>query len=252
MTKIYAHRGASAYAPENTLEAFSLAAQMGADGVELDVHLTKDGEVVVAHDDEVDRVSNGTGLIRNMSLMELKKLCFNRTHPEFENVTIPTLKEVFDLLKPTGLHVNVEIKSDRLFFANMEEKCIKLAYEAGMADRVMYSSFDHLSLMRIKRIHPKIYVGLLKAHMPKELKPVDPWEIVHKMGFNAIHPHYSELLIPGIMEKARAMGMDMNVWTVNEDMDIRLALHRRVNMLIGDRPDHAVEIRRRLGSLRTL
>ena len=247
MTKIYAHRGASAYAPENTLEAFDLAAQMGADGVELDVHLTKDGEVVVAHDDEVDRVSNGTGLIRNMTLAELKKLRFNRTHPEYENATIPTLREVLDLLKPTGLHINVEIKSDHLLLSKMEEKCVKLAYEAGMTDRVMYSSFDRFSLVRIKRTDPNIYVGLLKMHMPKALKPVDPWDIVQKLGFNAIHPHLSELLVPGIMEKARAMGMDMNVWTVNEDLDIRRVLMKGVNMLIGDRPDRAIEIRRRLG-----
>lgn len=248
MTKIYAHRGASAYAPENTLEAFSLAAQMGADGVELDVHLTKDGEIVVAHDARVDRVSNGTGLIRDMTLAELKKLRFNRTHPEFESATIPTLREVYELLEPTGLRVNVEIKSDHILLGGIEEKCVKLADEAGMTDRVMYSSFDHLCLMRIKRIQPSIYVGLLKHHMLKDLKPLDPWEIVQRMGFNAIHPHFSEVLVPGIMDKAGAMGMDMNVWTVNEDRDIRLTLLRGVNMLIGDKPDRAVEIRNSLGS----
>ena len=91
MQKIYAHRGASGYAPENTLEAFELAARMGADGVELDVHMTRDGELVVAHDEELSRVSNGFGFIRDMTVAELKKLRFNKVHPEYANATIPTL-----------------------------------------------------------------------------------------------------------------------------------------------------------------
>ena len=78
MTKIFAHRGASAYAPENTMEAFELAAKQGADGIELDVHVTKDGEVVVTHDEKIDRVSNGNGFIKDMTLRELKRLSFSR------------------------------------------------------------------------------------------------------------------------------------------------------------------------------
>ena len=92
MTRIFGHRGASGYAPENTIEAFRLAAEMGADGVELDVQMTRDGELVVAHDEEVGRVANGFGLICNMTLPELKKLRFNKTHPEYESAAIPTLR----------------------------------------------------------------------------------------------------------------------------------------------------------------
>ena len=93
MQMVFGHRGASGYAPENTLEAFELAAKLGADGVELDVHIAKDGELVVAHDERIDRVANGTGLIAEMTTAELKKLKFNRTHPEYENATLPTLRE---------------------------------------------------------------------------------------------------------------------------------------------------------------
>lgn len=87
-TKVWAHRGASAYAPENTLEAFLLAAEQGADGVELDVQLTKDGEMVVVHDEEIDRVSDGSGFVKDYTLAELKNLNFNKTHPEYQNVKI--------------------------------------------------------------------------------------------------------------------------------------------------------------------
>ena len=98
-TKVWAHRGASAYAPENTLEAFLLAAEQGADGVELDVQLTKDGEMVVVHDEEIDRVSDGSGFVKDYTLAELKNLNFNKTHPEYQNVKIPTLREVYEALK---------------------------------------------------------------------------------------------------------------------------------------------------------
>ena len=98
-TKVWAHRGASAYAPENTLEAFLLAAEHGADGVELDVQLTKDGEMVVVHDEEIDRVSDGSGFVKDYTLAELKTLNFNKTHPEYQDVKIPTLREVYEALK---------------------------------------------------------------------------------------------------------------------------------------------------------
>ena len=93
-TKVWAHRGASAYAPENTLEAFELAAQMHADGVELDIQLTRDGEVVVTHDEEIKRVTGQPGYVKDYTLAELKQMQFNRTHPEFDNARIPTLEEI--------------------------------------------------------------------------------------------------------------------------------------------------------------
>ena len=137
MQLIYAHRGASGYAPENTLEAFELAARMGADGVELDVHIARDGELVVAHDEAVDRVANGTGLICRMTTAELKQLRFNRTHPEYERATIPTLREVFELLKPTGLKINVELKNSYIVYENLEEKCLNAdSSKLGISNRL--------------------------------------------------------------------------------------------------------------------
>lgn len=111
MTEVWAHRGASGYAPENTLEAFALAAEMGADGVELDVQMSRDGYLVVAHDERIDRVSNGSGFIRDFTLKELKGFLFNRTHPEYKDARIPTLREVYELLKDTPLKINVELKN---------------------------------------------------------------------------------------------------------------------------------------------
>lgn len=91
MTKIFAHRGASGYAPENTLEAFALAMEMGADGIELDVQLTKDGEVVVIHDEVIDRVSNGKGLVKDYTLVQLRKFSFDNHMEGYENISILSL-----------------------------------------------------------------------------------------------------------------------------------------------------------------
>ena len=110
-TKVWAHRGASGYVPENTLDAFQKAVEMGADGIELDVQMTKDGELVVIHDETIDRVSDGKGWVKDYTYAELKKFNFNKTHPEYEREEIPTLEQVYLLIKPTNLMINVEIKT---------------------------------------------------------------------------------------------------------------------------------------------
>ncbi len=238
MQLIYGHRGASGYAPENTLEAFELAAKMGAEGVELDVHIAKDGELVVAHDEEVDRVADGTGLICNMTTLELKRLHFNKTHPEYEKATIPTLREVFELLAPTGLHINVELKNSRIIYKNLEEKVIKLAEETGMRDKVLYSSFNHHSMMHIKEIDPSIPCGLLYDAMLYE-----PWKYASALKADAIHPHFSELQIAGEVEAAHALGLMVNVWTVNAAEDILMSLKAGADIIISNYPDRALKVR---------
>lgn len=113
-TKILAHRGASAYAPENTLPAFQLACEMGADGFELDVHLTKDQQVVVIHDETIDRTSNGTGNVEEMTYEKLLDLDFSNNKEGYKEVKIPLLEEVFELASKNNMFVNVEIKEDRI------------------------------------------------------------------------------------------------------------------------------------------
>ncbi|MBQ8160738.1 MAG: glycerophosphodiester phosphodiesterase [Clostridia bacterium] len=238
MTKIFGHRGASGYAPENTLEAFELAAKQGADGVELDVHISRDGELVVAHDETIDRVSDGTGLIAEQTLKELRQYRFNRTHPEFRDATIPTLREVFELLKPYGIMINIELKNSRIWYDRLEEKVVQLADETGMREKVIYSSFNHRSMMHLKEIDASLPCGLLY-----EATMFEPWVYAESLHADAIHPHFSEILVKDEVEKAHASGLQVNVWTVNEEQDIRMCLDAGVDILIGNFPDRALRIR---------
>jgi glycerophosphoryl diester phosphodiesterase len=113
---VWAHRGASGSAPENTLAAFKMAAEMGADGVELDIQKTRDGVIVVCHDEKVDRTSNGSGWIKDFSFDEIRKLDFCNGNQEYEGIRIPTMEEVLDLLADTGLTINIELKTGIIFY----------------------------------------------------------------------------------------------------------------------------------------
>ena len=140
---IWGHRGASGYAPENTLPAFKMAADMGADGVELDIQMTKDGEIVVCHDEAIDRTSSGKGWLKDFTFEELRRLDFSNGNSAYEGVKIPTMEEVFDLLEPTGLLINIEIKTGIVFYEKIEEKILELTKRKHWEDRVIYSSFNH-------------------------------------------------------------------------------------------------------------
>ncbi|MGI6172805.1 MAG: glycerophosphodiester phosphodiesterase [Christensenellales bacterium] len=237
-TRIWAHRGASAYAPENTLEAFALAAEMGADGVELDVCCSKDGEVVVCHDATIDRTSTGTGLVADHTLAELKEFSFGKRFPGFEQAKIPTLREVFALLLPTGLTVNVEIKKDSALCDGIEEKCIAIAKECAMEDRVLYSSFDHESLRIILKIKPDAKTGLLYG---EDIENAERYAV--EQGAAALHPHYKNLYKGGAIERAHAVGVKVHPWTVNAEEDIARLLDLGADAIITDKPDLARKIR---------
>ena len=122
-TKVWAHRGASGYAPENTLEAFELAAKQKADGVELDVQLSKDGELkVVIHDEIIDRVTDGKGKVKDYTVRKLKSFKANQTHPEYANSVIPTLAECM-IFETDQLEINVELKTGIYFYPDIEKNC---------------------------------------------------------------------------------------------------------------------------------
>lgn len=165
--KIWAHRGCSQRYPENTLLAFERAAAIrNLTGIELDIQLTRDGEMVVIHDERVDRTTEGQGYVRDYTLSQIKRLhIYAGDHPAQQ---IPTIEEVFDLLEArlkSGLKLNIELKNSIVAYEGMEEKITKLVQRRGMQASVIYSSFYARSLEKIKKLIPNAELGILDSRV---------------------------------------------------------------------------------------
>ena len=234
---VWAQRGASGYAPENTLAAFQKAVDLGADGVELDIQLTKDDQIVVIHDETIDRTSDGKGWVKDYTLEELRAFNYNRTKPEYKHADIPTMREVFELLKPTGLFINIEIKTGVVFYEKIEEKILALTKEMGMEDRVCYSSFNHYTVTRIHELKPDAEVGFLYAD-----GPIDMPSYGVKHGVNALHPALYNLQYDGFVKECKEKGLKLNVWTVNERPYMEMCCQYGVDAIITNYPDIAKEV----------
>lgn len=241
MTKIFAHRGASAYAPENTVEAFALAMEQGADGIELDVQMTKDGQVVVIHDETIDRVSDGTGAVRDYTLEELKKFHFSNHMENYENAVIPTLKEVLDLIKSSSMLLNIELKTGIYWYPNLEEKTMELVKEAGMEDRVIYSSFNHYSIKKILELDSHAECAFLYSDV---ILNVDKY--AKNAGVCGLHPAVYHLKMAEFLKEYQESGLKVRVWTVNKKEDMEIFIKADLEAVITNYPDKALEIRNAL------
>lgn len=241
MTKIFAHRGASAYAPENTVEAFALAMEQGADGIELDVQMTKDDQVVVIHDETIDRVSDGTGAVRDYTLEELKKFHFSNHMENYENVVIPTLKEVLDLIKSSNMMLNIELKTGIYWYPNLEEKTMELVKEAGMEDRVIYSSFNHYSIKKILELNPHAECAFLYSDV---ILNVDKY--AKNAGVCGLHPAVYHLKMAEFLKEYQESGLKVRVWTVNKKEDMEKFIKADLEAVITNYPDKALEMRNAL------
>lgn len=212
--KIWAHRGACAYAPENTMPAFELAKRLGADGIELDVQLTKDGIPVIIHDERLDRTCDGTGFVKDYTLEELRKFNAAKKYPAYGRVEIPTLAEFYAWLSDTELTVNLELKNSIVLYDGLEEKVLTLAKEYGVEDRIIYSSFNHYSMQRIKQLCPEAKAAFLYSN-----GILDIAEYADKYHMDAVHPSLKNLEYSDIVKECHAKGIKVHVWTVNEDAD---------------------------------
>ncbi len=243
-TLIWAHRGASGYAPENTMEAFKLAHQQQADGIELDIHMTRDGHLVVAHDETIDRCSDGSGRIIDKTLKELLSYDFSNSLPNYKNIKIPTLEEVLHFVKGTDLTVDIEIKSGLVNYEGIEEKATSLVSKMDMKKRVLYSSFNHYSLMLIKQIDKSIPIGLLYTEAM-----VDPHIYAAHLTAEAVHPFYYTLAVPDTVKKCKENGILVNPWTVNTTEHLTWMYKEGVNAVITNYPDTAFKIRRQMNRM---
>lgn len=237
LPKIWAHRGASGCAPENTLDAFALAAELKADGVELDVQFTKDRQLVVIHDERIDRTSNGTGLVGVMTLEELRKYNYNKIHPEFPHCDIPTLEDVFRLLKPTELLINIELKTGINFYPGIELAVIELVEQYGLQNRVIYSSFNHESVKRVKELRPEAECGFLYS---SGIADVVSYAVEHHV--EALHPAVFNMKYPGFVEACKEKGIKIHTWTVNSVNEMEQMRQYGVDAVITNFPERARKI----------
>lgn len=190
--KIWAHRGCSQSHPENTITSFEKAMNVDlVTGIELDIQLTKDGELVVIHDEKVDRTTDGIGYVRDFTLKELKTLHIRTGKDEPEH--IPAMREVLDLLKPkllNGFKLNIELKNSVYQYPGMEEKIVKLIAEYGVQDSIVYSSFYPRSLLNVHDLEPGAKLGVLNSWLSNCLFAAKGMEKLLNIpeGTIALHP----------------------------------------------------------------
>jgi glycerophosphoryl diester phosphodiesterase len=231
-TKIFAHRGFSAVAPENTIAAFELAICAGADGVELDVHMTKDKELVVIHDETVNRTTNGLGWVKEWSLAEIKKLD-NGTwfSDEYKNQTIPTLSQVLEVVKDTEHWINIELKNNMVVYSKIEELVVREIERFGMEDRVILSSFNHCSLHQLHLYRPKLNLGVLF-----ECGLFQPWIYAKHLGVSSIHPFHL-LVTDEMIQRCRIHGIHVCPFTVDDEQGMKRLIASGVDAIITNFPD---------------
>ncbi len=230
-----AHRGASSLAPENTMTAFRKAAELGADGLELDVQFSKDGKLVVIHDELLNRTTNGKGLVKDYTLAELKELdAGSWFSPEFANETIPTLEEV--LAEFQGMHINIEIKSGVILYPGIEKAVLDLVSKYKLEDKILISSFNHYSLVECKKINPEVPIGILYMAGLYE-----PWDYAKKLGCYSIHPLFYGVQ-PEIIKGCKENGLAIYTWTVDNPKHMAALNEGGVEAIITNRPQDLKEI----------
>jgi glycerophosphoryl diester phosphodiesterase len=241
--KIIAHRGFSSRAPENTMAAFLAAIEFGVDGLELDVHRSKDGELVVCHDERVDRTTNGKGNISDLTWEELRQLdAGGWFDSRFAGERLPLLSWVLPEVKRAGILINIELKTDILSYPGIEEQVIQLLQQFDLVESCIISSFNHYSLMRVAQLCPELKTAVLySAHL------FQPWEYAGRIKAAALHPkQYS--VSPELVAAADQNGIIVNPWTVNDPARIRAMIACGVNAVISDYPDRVREVLAELSS----
>lgn len=230
---VIAHRGASHEAPENTLAAFLLAEAQGADGIELDVMSCAGGDLVVIHDDAVDRTTDASGSVRNLPLTEIKRLdagsWFDRA---YKGEPVPTLEEVFETID-RETWINIELKNYKTPFDNLAEQVAETVRKHERQARVFFSSFNPFNARKISRTLPEAPFGLLTVPGMTASWLLRLASLI--WPYAALHPHYSDVN-PALLAHAHRSGRPVFAYTVNAAEDIRRLAEIGLDGVITDVP----------------
>jgi glycerophosphoryl diester phosphodiesterase len=240
---VVGHRGAAGYAPENTIPSFRKAIELGVDAVELDVHMSRDGRIVVIHDDTLDRTTDGTGSVHDRTLAELKKLDaglkFGR---RWRGTRIPTLEEVFD--EVGVFEYRIEVKRGGKVYRGMERKLLECVREYGLLDRVVFTSFDYDALERMKRKERRAQTGIIMQGRVRWFIPM-----TKKLGCSWINARH-ELVTAEDVVAAHVGGLKLGVWTVDTRQAAERTARLGVDGVTTNYPDVVIDVVRRGGRKR--
>jgi len=229
--RILGHRGAMGHAPENTMASFMMALEMGADIIELDVHLTRDNVPVVIHDEDVKRTTDGEGEVKDMNLEELKELdAGSWFSEEFAGERIPTLSEVLAWAKG-NVPINIEIKNGPNFYKGIEERVVEELAGHGMTGEIIISSFDHVCLKTIKEIEPALRTAILYS-----CRLCDPVYYAKYLNLSAFHPRWS-YITKKFIDDAHAAKLAVNTWVANTPDLMNRLIDMGVDMIGTNYPD---------------
>lgn len=236
--KIFAHRGFSGKYPENTMLAFQKAYEVGCDGIELDVQMTKDGVLVIMHDETIDRTTNGTGNLRDYTYEELCQFdCYGMFKGKYTFQKIPTLREYLEWVKPTGLLTNIELKNSVYYYEGLEEKVFEMVKELEMEDKILFSSFNLVSVLKCKKMMPQVPAGFLT-----ETKVDNMGAFAKEYGVDYYHPGL-DFLKEDVVENCHAYGREVNVWTVNRKKEMKKMAKWKVDGIFTNYPNKAKKLK---------
>ena len=242
-TLVAAHRGGAALWPENSLLAFRGALALGVDALEFDLHMTADGEVVVLHDPTLDRTSAARGPVRDLKLGDLAAVRLKTRDGAVTDERVPTFAQVLDLAAATSVELLPEIKVDanRQRYAGIEEKVLALIRSRGLLARTTVQAFQVETIRRLRELEPKTRTMLLVTRGDVErdrARPAEPVRRARELGATDLGMNH-RLIDADVIAAARAAGIRVAAWTVNEEADIRRMVDLGVDMVMSDRPDLA-------------
>lgn len=240
---IFGHRGASKFAPENTLASFKLAIESGAPAIELDVMLSADQEVVVIHDHTVDRTTNGSGCVNRMNLKELKSLDAGiKFSPKYKGEKIPTLNEVLEYL-PSNFLINIELKNYHSLNDLLVPKVCEIIQKQKKAFSVFFSSFYPGNLFKLRKILPNVPTALITAG--GVLGKIENSFFFRWISPDFINPEY-HLIDEEKIEKEHSLHRKVNVWTVDDSNEMLKFIHAKVDGLITNDPALAIKLSKKI------
>ncbi len=233
--QVWAHRGASGYAPENTIPAFELALAQGAGGVEFDVQLSADGHPVVIHDESLNRTTAGHGDVAELTLAQIQQYDASDDKDGYSGVRVPSLDETLAFLAPTGSHINIELKNSQVDYPGLEQAVLALVERHQIRDRLTISSFNQHSLRRVRQLDATVRLGMLYTDPFYR-----PWKHAKKLGVQAVHPPLYDATAK-LLRKCAERSLGSAIWTVNDADDIQRMARYGANAIITDYPDQAIQ-----------